>query len=164
MSNAFDYSSLWIYFSDLFAKIPHSFSTGIGAIVWLHTDNEVVPKEIHDDVITFSAWLVLCEGNPPVTDGFPSQRPVTQSIDVFITWTDGWANNRDVGDLRRHRAHFDVIVMYIKSATQIKPKHNKGQIDSTVSGKHWSELLWVTTLRFPGTTRVTNEIEPNWLA
>ena len=31
---------------------------------------------------TFSALLVLCEGNPPVTGGFPSQRPVTQSFDV----------------------------------------------------------------------------------
>ena len=25
----------------------------------------------------FSALLALCEGNPPVTGGFPSQRPVT---------------------------------------------------------------------------------------
>ena len=33
---------------------------------------------------TFSALLALCEGNPPVTGGFPSQRPVTQSFDVFF--------------------------------------------------------------------------------
>ena len=33
---------------------------------------------------TFSALLALCEGNPPVTGGFPSQRPVTRSFDVFI--------------------------------------------------------------------------------
>ena len=26
----------------------------------------------------------LCEGNPPVTGGFPSQRPVTQSFDIFF--------------------------------------------------------------------------------
>ena len=31
-----------------------------------------------------SALLVLCKGNPPVTDGFPSQRPVTRSFDVFF--------------------------------------------------------------------------------
>ena len=30
-----------------------------------------------------SALLALCEGNPPVTGGFPSQRPVTRSLDVF---------------------------------------------------------------------------------
>ena len=33
---------------------------------------------------TFSTLLALCEGNPPVTGGFPSQRPVTQSFDVFF--------------------------------------------------------------------------------
>ena len=33
---------------------------------------------------TFSALLTLCEGNPPVTGGFPSQRPVTRSFDVFF--------------------------------------------------------------------------------
>ena len=32
---------------------------------------------------TFSAWLALCEGNSPVTGEFPSQKPVTQSFDVF---------------------------------------------------------------------------------
>ena len=33
---------------------------------------------------TFSALLAICEGNPPVTGGFPSQRPVTRNIDVFF--------------------------------------------------------------------------------
>ena len=30
------------------------------------------------------ALLALCEGNPPVTSGFASQRPVTQSFDIFF--------------------------------------------------------------------------------
>ena len=33
---------------------------------------------------TFPALLPLCEGNPPVPGGFPSQRPVTGSFDVFF--------------------------------------------------------------------------------
>ena len=32
----------------------------------------------------FSRLLVLCEGNPLVTGGFPSQRSVTRSFDVFF--------------------------------------------------------------------------------
>ena len=32
----------------------------------------------------FSTWLALCEGNPPVTGGFPSKRPVTRSSDIFF--------------------------------------------------------------------------------
>ena len=33
---------------------------------------------------TFSALLAFCEGNSPVPDEFPSQRPVTGSFDVFF--------------------------------------------------------------------------------
>ena len=33
---------------------------------------------------TFSASLAICAGNSPVTGEFPSQRPVTQSFDVFF--------------------------------------------------------------------------------
>ena len=33
---------------------------------------------------TSSALLVLYEGKPPFTGGFPSQRPVTRSFDVFL--------------------------------------------------------------------------------
>ena len=32
----------------------------------------------------FSASLTLCAGNLPVTGGFPSQRPVTRSFDIFF--------------------------------------------------------------------------------
>ena len=55
----------------------------------------------------FSALLALCERNPPVTGGFPSQRPVTRSFDFFFL--DLRLN--DSGDLRRHCAHDDVTVM-----------------------------------------------------
>ena len=33
---------------------------------------------------TFSALLAICAGNSPVTGEFLSQRPVTQSFDVFL--------------------------------------------------------------------------------
>ena len=57
--------------------------------------------------------LARCEGNPPVTGGFPSQRPITRSFDVFFDLhrTKGSANSRNIGDLERHRAHYDVIVI-----------------------------------------------------
>ena len=56
-----------------------------------------------------SALLTLCVENPPVIGGFPSQRLVTRNFDLRLN--NGWANNRDAGDLRRHRAHFDVTVI-----------------------------------------------------
>ena len=62
---------------------------------------------------TFSALLTLYTGNSPVTSESPSQRPVTRSFDIFIgsDWTNGYVNNRDTDDLRRHRDHCDVTVM-----------------------------------------------------
>ena len=44
---------------------------------------------------------------------FPTQRPVTRSLDVFfdLRLINDWVNNREAGDLRRHRGHYDVIVM-----------------------------------------------------
>ena len=47
--------------------------------------------------------VTLCEGNPPVTRNF--------DVSLVCAWTNGWANNRDAGGLRRHRAHYDVTVM-----------------------------------------------------
>ena len=33
---------------------------------------------------TLSALLAICDGNPPVTDWFPSQIPVNRSFDLFF--------------------------------------------------------------------------------
>ena len=30
---------------------------------------------------------------------------------LICAWTNGWVNNREAGDLRRYRGHYDVIVM-----------------------------------------------------
>ena len=62
---------------------------------------------------TFSALLAICAGNSPVSGEFPAQRPVTQNFDGFFicVWINGWVNNHEAGDLRSHRAHYDVTVM-----------------------------------------------------
>ena len=59
----------------------------------------------------FSALLAICAGNSPVTAEFPPQWPVTQSFLWSASWINGWVNNREAGDLRRHHAHYDFIVM-----------------------------------------------------
>ena len=59
---------------------------------------------------TFSALLAICAGNSPVPGEFPAQRPVTRNFDVFIDLRPN-KNNREVCDLRRHRTHYDVIVI-----------------------------------------------------
>ena len=60
---------------------------------------------------TFLALQALCAGNSPVTGEFPAQRPVTRSFDVFCAWMNGWVNNGEAGDFRRHHAHYDVTAI-----------------------------------------------------
>ena len=62
---------------------------------------------------TFSALLVLCKENSPVTGESPSQRPVARSFDVFfdLRLNKRPGKNRNASDLRRHSAHYDVTVM-----------------------------------------------------
>ena len=61
----------------------------------------------------FSALLAFCEGNPPVTGGFPSQRPGTRSFDIFfdLRLNKRLRNKPDACDLGRRRVHYDVTVM-----------------------------------------------------
>ena len=62
---------------------------------------------------TFSALLALCAGNSPVPGEFPAQRPVTRALmfSLICARINGLVNNREVGDLQRYSAHYDVIVM-----------------------------------------------------
>ena len=70
---------------------------------------------------TFSALLAFCVGNSPVTGEFPSQgqRRGALMFCLFCAWcfvcSAPWitrcVNNLETGELRRHRAHYDVILM-----------------------------------------------------
>ena len=62
-----------------------------------------------------SALLALCVRDPPVTGGFLSQKPVTWIFGVFFDLRLNKRlskRSRYAGDLGRHRAHCDVIVMW----------------------------------------------------
>ena len=73
----------------------------------------------HHQMETFFALLTVCVGNLLVTGEFPSQRPVTRSFDIVfdLHLKNGWVNNRDASDLRRHRAYHDVTVMKTSETT-----------------------------------------------
>ena len=59
-------------------------------------------------------------GNSPVTGEFPSQRQWRGALmfSLIYAWTNGWVNNQDACDLRRHRAHYDVTVMWCRIVIQ----------------------------------------------
>ena len=61
----------------------------------------------------FSALLALCAGNSPVPVNSPHKGQWRGALmfSLISAWIDGWVNNGEAGDLRRHLAHYDVIVM-----------------------------------------------------
>ena len=84
----------------------------------MHTDcddNSMV-CQIHDDVIKWKhfprywpfVWRIhLSSVNSP----HKGQWRGAWAFSLMCAWINGWVNSRMAGDLRRHRAHYDVIVM-----------------------------------------------------
>ena len=62
---------------------------------------------------TFSALLAICAGNSPVpvTSPHKGQWRGALMFTLICARINGWVNNRETGDLRRFRAHYDVIAM-----------------------------------------------------
>ena len=58
---------------------------------------------------TFSAQLAICAGNSPVPH--KGQWRGALMFSLICIWINSWVNNREAGDLRRHRGHYDVNVM-----------------------------------------------------
>ena len=81
---------------------------------WYWTMQDIYSSWWRHQTETFSAQLAIYAGNSPVPGEFPTQKPVTRSFDVFfdLRLNNGWVNNREAGDLRRYRAHYDITVMW----------------------------------------------------
>ena len=72
----------------------------------------------HDDVFSwkkFSRYWSFVRGihGSPVNSPKKGQWHGALMFSLICDRTNDWANNGDVGDLRRHRAHYDVTVMII---------------------------------------------------
>ena len=51
---------------------------------------------------------------------------------LICAWINGWVNNREAGDLRRHRAHNDTIVMKMAIYGPVESPHKRPVIRSAV--------------------------------
>ena len=73
-------------------------------------------KNNHDDGIKWKHspryWpFVRGIHRSPVNSPHKGQWRGDLMFSLICAWINGWVNNREAGDLRRHRAHYDVIVM-----------------------------------------------------
>ena len=71
----------------------------------------------HDDVIKwkhFPRYWLFVRGihRSPVNSPHKGQWRGALKFSLICAWIYCWVNNREAADLRRHRAHYDVIVMY----------------------------------------------------
>ena len=78
-----------------------------------HTADDIFSWWRHQ-MKTFSALLTICAGNSPVTVNSPHKGQWRGALmfSLICARMNGWINNREAGDLRRHRAHYDVTVMW----------------------------------------------------
>ena len=76
--------------------------------LWIGLANSKIvelPSMVHPIVmLTVCAWLCF-------HDDVIKWKRGTLMFSLICVWTNGWVNNREAGDLRRHRAHYDVTVM-----------------------------------------------------
>ena len=76
-----------------------------------------------------------------------------------VPWINGWVNNREAGDLRRHRANYDVIVMYANGISQ-ENRHWKKEREAWFLVANSIEYWALVDLFYQGhaTTKIFNFI------
>ena len=73
-----------------------------------------INNALHDDISKWKHFprpFVRGIHRRPVNSPHKGQWRGAFMFSLICVWVNGWVNNREAGDLRRHRAHYDVIVM-----------------------------------------------------
>ena len=103
---------------------------GWRVLAWLHgsvLQVGVLSVRNRDDVIKWKHFppywhFVMGIHRSPVDSHYKCQWRWTLMLSLIRAWTNGCANTRDAGDLRRHRADYDIAVMWIFFF--IQPRNN----------------------------------------
>ena len=80
----------------------------------------------------------------PVNSPRKGQWSEALMFSLIFAWINFWVNNREVGDLRRHRAHYDVILTWFITVLGSNGEVSKVSIAKVGSlfGKHTRAWLW----------------------
>ena len=85
---------------------------------WYSMTHEISFTISYDDVIKWKHssryWpFVRRIHRSPMNSPHTGQWRVALTFSLICAWINDWVNNRETGDLRRHRIHYDVIVTTI---------------------------------------------------
>ena len=106
----------------------------------------------HDDVIKWKHfprnWPFVREiHRSPVNSPHKGQWRGALMFSLICVWINDWVNNREAGDLRRYRAHYDVIVMNVPLDISLpifwykcKSLHRHPQIRDDLVIKHYKSV------------------------
>ena len=95
---------------------------------------------------TFSAYLAFFAENSPVPMNSPHKGQWRGALvfSLICVWLNSWLNNREVGDLRRHRGHYDVNVMSgSRCVIQWQNITYENNNEETFISSHYFILCWV---------------------
>ena len=101
------------HFSCWYMYTPHSIHNTVAPHV-----RGTSTSRAHADVIKwkhFPRYWPFLWGihRSPVNSRHKGQWRGALMFSLICAWLNGWVNNREASDLRRHRAHYDVIVMIL---------------------------------------------------
>ena len=110
----------------------------------------------HDDVITWKhfprywpfVWGIY---RSPMNSAHKSQWRRALICSLMCVWINGWVNNREACDLRRHRAHYDVTLMGICNWVLYSGK--QGTVWKHESTNYIHFEVWMKLCRENGVTR-----------
>ena len=116
---------------------------------WTRCHWSEIIRIAHDDVIIWKHFqrywsFVRKIHRSPVNSPHKGQWRWALIFSLSCVWTNGWANTREAGDLRRHRAPYDVIIMAFEIPRNLAVlqvlTHNRVVHQATIIGH--SRLLY----------------------
>ena len=86
---------------------------GHGPVIFLVSIDIKLHSWWRHQMKTFSTLLAICAGKSPDTVNFLHKGRWRGALmcSLICAWTNGSVNNHEAGDLRHHRAHYDVTIM-----------------------------------------------------
>ena len=108
--------AFWQFLQQVLKKSRHLISQTLCTIVCYQLPSSSKIQGVHDDVIKwkhFPRYWPFVRGihRSPVNSTHKGQWRGALMFTLICARINGWVNNREAGDLRCYRAHYDVIVM-----------------------------------------------------